>query len=168
MYVSAFFSRDGHWLKTEPCPVLPRSQLVVMDASIPMPTLGLFTRSDMDNGGFLEFATLSCRAFHLNSREMGIGTLSNSLPMAAGCLLCHFDQFGRPCYALHTCRNFGFGTLAKPPLHCTKNSADDRRRPEILGLRRGTRQSIRHLPKMTVTSVTFRRFERPRYALLPN
>jgi hypothetical protein len=40
--------------------------------------------------------------------------------------------------------------------------------PKIWGIQRGTRQSIRHLPKMTVTSVTFRRFERPRYALLPN
>ena len=48
-------------------------------------------------------------------------------------LLCHFDQFGRPCYALHTCRNFGFGTLARPPLHCTKNSVGDCRRPKNLG-----------------------------------
>ena len=28
-------------------------------------------------------------------------------------VLCHFDQFGRPCYTLHACRNFEFGTWGK-------------------------------------------------------
>jgi hypothetical protein len=32
-------------------------------------------------------------------------------------ILSHFDQFGRPCYTLHACRNFEFGTWRKWPLH---------------------------------------------------
>ena len=31
-------------------------------------------------------------------------------------LLYHFDQFGRPCYMLHACRIFEFGTWGKWPL----------------------------------------------------
>ena len=37
--------------------------------------------------------------------------------MACGRILCHFNQFGRPCYTLHACRNFEFGTWGKWPLH---------------------------------------------------
>ena len=42
------------------------------------------------------------------------------------------------------------------------------RGPKNWGIWRGTRQSIQDLPKLTVTSVTFRQFERPCYAILPN
>ena len=39
-------------------------------------------------------------------------------------ILCHFNQFGRPCYMLHTCQNFDFGTQQKCPLHPFLFSAD--------------------------------------------
>jgi len=32
-------------------------------------------------------------------------------------ILCHFNQFGRPCYVLHACQNFDFGTWGEWPLH---------------------------------------------------
>ena len=91
---------------------------------------------------------------------------------SASGILYHFDQFGslRPCYALHTCRNFDFGTLQKCPLHPFFFSADATGRFEkqmIITMDRLVRW-IRHLARTTVTSVTFRQFEMARYPLLPN
>ena len=72
-------------------------------------------------------------SFLPNLQFMECQTSLPAAPISWDCILCHFDQFGRPCYVLHTCRNFGFGTLARPPLHCTKNSVGDCWRPENLG-----------------------------------
>ena len=83
-------------------------------------------------------------------------------------ILCHFNQFGNPRYTLHTCRNFGFGTLSRSLLHLPKNSAGDHQRPKKSGYMGWPCQSIWHFAKMTVTSITSRRFERPHYALLLN
>ena len=63
-------------------------------------------------------------------------------------VLYHFNQFGRPCYTLHACQNFEFGTWGKWPFDFFL--------------------WFRHLAKMTITTVTFRRFWSSCYMLLLN
>jgi hypothetical protein len=110
-------------------------------------------------------------------------------------LLYHFDQFGMPCYTLHTCRNFLFGTSQKWPLHTFFLGTVDWiyyifiyhvynsiLLYEYIQSATGIfceflwnfqvffplPKWIRHVARSTVTSVTFRRFRMDRYALLPN
>ena len=87
-------------------------------------------------------------------------------------LLYHFSQFSSTCYTLHRCRNFHFSTSRKWPLQLFFFGREAGFFLNFLSFFRPFFFSLpkwfRYMARLTVTYVTFWRFRRVRYTLLPN